>query len=93
MPRVKPVAEERESLSNGSREAREIIREKEKEKTRERNGDTGTYLSRKYMRQETTAAKLKTIAHGIIRVSQYTHIIEVSSRLWKVRKYSRIYLE
>jgi len=64
MSRVEPVAEERESPSNGSHEAREKGREREK--TRERNGDTGTYLSRKYTRQGT---KLKAIAHGTIRVS------------------------
>lgn len=46
---VEPVVEERESPSDGSRETREITREKEKEserereKTCERNGDTGTY--------------------------------------------------
>lgn len=75
MSRVEPVAEERESPSYGSREAREITRERERkrEDVREWNGDTGTYLSRKYTRQGATAAKLKAIAHGIASLTVHAH--------------------
>lgn len=55
-------------------------REKEREKTREKNGDTGhVSIQEIYETGSETAAKLKAIAHGIIREFHNTRTMKLAA--------------